>query len=234
MEFLYLLKHKQLSQWLIEFSALKDNLRSRAPTLFQKVRLGTCYLVGEIIMSIDTFRRAIGVFASRAEAEHALDTLSDSGFPMDRVSVIARDADRQDNIAGVNVQDDLDNKADEGAATGAVTGGVLGGGTGLLVGLGTLAIPGIGPVMLAGAAATALATTLAGGAIGAAAGSLVGALVGLGIPEDRAKVYGDRMASGGYLVMVDGNNAEISTAETILNSKGIQELGVYDTPRTPV
>jgi hypothetical protein len=185
-------------------------------------------------VNINSDRRSIGVFSTRVEAEHALNALSDSGFPMNRVSVIARDADRQNDIAGVNVQDDLDNKADEGAATGAVTGGVLGGGTGLLVGLGTLAIPGIGPVMLAGAAATALATTLAGGAIGAAAGSLVGALVGLGIPEDRAKVYGDRMAGGGYLVMVDGNDTEISKAQTILNSKGIQEFGIYDTPHDPV
>ncbi|BDI16740.1 hypothetical protein ANSO36C_25420 [Nostoc cf. commune SO-36] len=60
--------------------------------------------------------------------------------------------------------------------------------TGLLVGLGTLAIPGVGPVLAGGAVATALATTLAGGAIGAAAGGIVGALVGLGIPEDIARV----------------------------------------------
>jgi len=41
-----------------------------------------------------------------------------------------------------------------------VTGGAVGGLTGLLVGLGALAIPGVGPVMLAGATATALATAL--------------------------------------------------------------------------
>jgi hypothetical protein len=183
-------------------------------------------------MSINSSRHAIGVFENRTQAEHALDTLSDSGFPMHKVSVIARDIDRQDNIAGVDVRDDLDNKAEEGAATGAATGGVLGGGAGLLVGLGTLAIPGIGPVLLAGATATALATTLAGGAIGAAAGSVVGALVGLGIPEDRAKVYGKRMASGEYLVMVDGSDTEIANAQSIFNGKGVQEFGIYDNPHT--
>jgi hypothetical protein len=40
---------------------------------------------------------------------------------MDRVSVIARDADRQDDIAGADVRGEIrdrdDNKADEGAAT---------------------------------------------------------------------------------------------------------------------
>lgn len=175
-------------------------------------------------------RRAIGVFTTRVEAEHALNALSDSGFLMDKVSIIAEDADRQADIAGVNVQEDVGNKADEGAATGAVTGGVVGGGTGLLVGLGALAIPGVGPVLLAGAAATALATALTGGAIGAAAGSLAGALVGLGIPEERAQVYGDRMHSGGYLVIIDGTESEVLSAQTILSSKGIQDFGIYDAP----
>jgi hypothetical protein len=181
-------------------------------------------------MIVDQHRRAMGVFLTRAEAEHGLDALSDSGFPMGQVSVIARDSDRQDDIAGVDVQKNVGNKADEGAATGAVTGGVVGGGAGLLVGLGTLAIPGIGPILLAGAAATALATTLAGGAIGAAAGSIAGALIGLGIPEERAKVYSDHMSSGGYLVLIDGTDSEIARAEMLLQSKGIQEFGIYDTP----
>ncbi|WP_034937144.1 hypothetical protein [Gloeocapsa sp. PCC 73106] len=48
--------------------------------------------------------------------------------------------------------------------------------TGLLVGLGALAIPGVGPIMLAGAVATALATTAARGVSGVAAGSLLGGL----------------------------------------------------------
>ncbi|NJK46921.1 hypothetical protein HC931_00715 [Candidatus Gracilibacteria bacterium] len=183
-------------------------------------------------MSMERNRRAIGVFPSRREAELALHELKNSGFAMDRVSVIARDADKQADIANVEVEDRVDNKADEGAKTGAVTGGVLGGLTGLLVGLGALAIPGIGPIMLAGAEATALATTLAGGAIGAAAGGLVGALIGLGIPEDRARVYNDRVTRGDFLVIIYGTDAEIARAQTILHRYNIEEFGVYDAPAT--
>ena len=142
-------------------------------------------------MALGQHKRAVGVFPKRSDAELALRELRDSRFPMDRVSVITRDADRNDDIAGADVRKDVErtgNKADEGATTGALAGGLAGGLTGLLVGLGTLAIPGVGPIMLAGATATALATTLAGGAIGAVAGSLVGGLIGLGIPEERARV----------------------------------------------
>ncbi|MBD1829729.1 general stress protein [Microcoleus vaginatus GB1-A2] len=173
-------------------------------------------------------KRAVGVFSTRRETEHALGELRAAGFDMDRVSVIAKDSDSKGDIAGIDVQESADNKADEGATKGALTGGTLGGLTGLLVGLGLVAIPGIGPIMLAGASATAIATTLAGTALGAAAGSLIGALVGLGIPEEEAKAYNDRVASGDYLVLLDGSEAEVAKAETILSRGGIQHWNTYD------
>ncbi|MEG4440920.1 histidine kinase [Microcoleus sp. AT9_B5] len=173
-------------------------------------------------------KRAVGVFSTRRETEHALGELRTAGFDMNRVSVIAKDADSKGDIAGIDVHDSTDNKADEGATKGALTGGTLGGLTGLLVGLGLVAIPGIGPIMLAGASATAIATTLAGTALGAAAGSLIGALVGMGIPEEQAKVYNDRVARGDYLVLVDGSEAEVAKAETILSRGGIQHWNTYD------
>ncbi|WP_392535123.1 histidine kinase [Nostoc sp. C117] len=180
-------------------------------------------------MVVGVHKRAVGVFSNRRDVEHGLHELKNAGFDMNRVSVITQDGER-DDIAGAEVRDRVGDKSDEGATVGAVSGGALGGLTGLLVGLGTLAIPGIGPVMLAGAAATALATTLAGAGIGAVAGSLLGALIGLGIPEERARVYDDRVKRGQYLVIIDGTEAEVARAETILRQRGIEEFGIYDHP----
>lgn len=173
------------------------------------------------------YKRAAGLFYSRDEAEGAVRALKDAGYDMDRVSVIAKDADK---IGGHDTTQEVGNKADEGAATGAVTGGALGGITGLLVGLGALAIPGIGPILLAGAEATAIATTLAGAGIGAAAGGLIGALIGLGIPEEKAKIYNDRVKGGSFLVIVNGTAAEIARAESIMQTHGVEEFGIYDVP----
>lgn len=181
-------------------------------------------------MVVSEHKRAVGVFSHRRNAEQALQELKHSGFPMDRVSIVARDANSKDDIAGTPVVERVDDKADEGAKVGAVSGTALGGLAGLLVGLGTLAIPGIGPIMLAGATATALATTLTGAGIGAVAGSLIGALIGLGIPEERAKVYHERVQRGDYLVILDGTDAEIAQAEAILHQGGIEEFGVYNHP----
>jgi hypothetical protein len=94
-----------------------------------------------------------------------------------------------------------------------------------------VAIPGVGPIMLAGAVATTLATALAGGVIGATAGGVVGALVGLGIPEDRAKKYSDRIEHGDYLVIVEGSNDDVQRAQTILSHRGIEDWGIYDDNR---
>jgi hypothetical protein len=180
-------------------------------------------------MVVGLHKRAVGVFSTRRDVEEALHELKNAGFGMDRVSVITQDGER-DDIAGAEVRDRVGDKSDEGAKVGAATGGALGGLTGLLVGLGTLAIPGIGPIMLAGAAATTLATTLAGAGIGAAAGGLLGALIGLGVPEERAKVYDDRVKRGHYLVIIDGTDTEIASAEAILNRRGVEEFGIYDHP----
>ncbi len=174
-------------------------------------------------------RRAVGIFPDRPRTASALQALSDSGFAMSHVSVIAKDSERQNAIAGVKVKDEASNQADAGGTVGAVTGGVLGGVTGLLVGLGTLAIPGIGPAVLAGEAATVLAT-LVGGAAGAAAGGLVGALIGMGSPEHRAKHYQDRVSQGDYLVMLKDTEPEIARAERTLKAAGIQDWGVYQAP----
>ena len=74
-------------------------------------------------------------------------------------------------------------KAPEGASAGAGTGAVLGGGLGWLVGIGALAIPGLGPFVSAGP----IVAAIAGAGVGGAVGGITGALIGMGIPEYEAK-----------------------------------------------
>jgi hypothetical protein len=179
---------------------------------------------------MNTYKRSIGLFYSQDEAEAALRALKKGHFDMNRVNVIAKNANQVTDSENVDVGYNEGNNAAEGAGAGATSGAVLGGIGGLLLGLGTLAIPGVGPIIVAGEAATTIATTLAGAGIGAAAGGIVGGLVGLGIPEEKAKIYSDRVSSGSYLVMVNGSDDDIRRAEEILHNNGIEEYGVYDAP----
>ncbi len=172
--------------------------------------------------------RVAGTFISQVELERALFHLRETGFDMNKVSLLAKDEVHQpETIAGVEVSDKVGNQSGEGASTGAVTGGLAGGLTGLLVGIGALAIPGIGPVMTAGAIGTAIASAVSGGAIGAAAGGLTGALVGMGIPEERSSDYGNVIDNGGYLVFVDGRDEEVQQAGKILQDRGMQHYSYY-------
>jgi hypothetical protein len=183
-------------------------------------------------MGVTHEKRAFGVFSNRQKAEQALNELKASGFSMEQVSIIAKDADQGEQISGAEVSDRIANK-NVGGATGIVkevaTDSALGG---VLVGLGSLAIPGIGPVIAAGSLATALVATAASTGIEAAAiGGVVRALADLGIPEEEARVYSDHLYGGHYLVIVDGTEDHISAAEEIFTKQGIQDWGVYNPPQ---
>src|SRR5438105_5947634 len=118
--------------------------------------------------------------------------------------------------------------AGSGAATGAVAGGLLGGLGGWLVGIGALAIPGVGPFIAAGAFATALG----GAAIGAGVGAIAGALVGMGVPKEEAEYYEGEVKSGRTLVTVraDGRYDE---AQRILRQHGAYDIESRDASATP-
>jgi hypothetical protein len=184
-------------------------------------------------------QRAIGTFTSYELAENALRELKQTGFLMHQVSLIGKDINRHAESTGVHTNstmtgiDEINAEIkDGGAATqkGAAAGSALGGVTGLLVGLGAIAIPGVGPIMLAGAAATAIATAVSGTAIGAAAGSLAGRLTGMGFSADRAQTYSDHVSEGRYLVMIEGTETDITRAETVFTNHPIHEWHVYDLP----
>jgi hypothetical protein len=188
-------------------------------------------------------QRAVGTFSDYETTEIALRELKMTGFLMDRVSIVGHDVNSHTEVTGANTSNrlanvgDLDshhNQSNETAQDGAIAGGSIGSFAGLLVGLGILAIPGVGPVMLAGATATMIATAISGGVIGAFAGGLAGGLIGLGIPEDRAHLYSDRVAKGEYLVMVEGSDSDINLAESIFSKHHIHEWYIYDLPSESV
>jgi hypothetical protein len=137
---------------------------------------------------------AVAVFDERDDAEDAINALQDAGFRGEEIGLVARDREQANAMA-----ESTGTKAGEGAVTGAVAGGVLGGLGGFLVGVGSLAIPVLGPVIAAGAFATALT----GAAVGAGVGALAGALIGMGIPENEASWYEERVKGGAWLVSVN-------------------------------
>lgn len=176
-------------------------------------------------MALGRTQRAVGIFSNRKDAEQALFELRDAGFDMNKVSVVVKNADTNEQIHGAEVRDRKEEQVKGGTEAGATAGALTGGIIGLVGGLSLLAIPGVGPVAEAG---VVLANTLLGGAIGAVGGALVGALISSGVPEDRAKYYDQRVSAGDYLVIVEGAAEDILKAESILDKRGVLDWGIYD------
>jgi uncharacterized membrane protein len=158
-------------------------------------------------------KTVVGLFENYTDADRAVSELNSRGFTRNEISVAARDSAMRDRVVGTAGEE---RAVAESAGAGAVGGAVVGGLGGLLVGLGALAIPGVGPVIAAGTLATALGSTAAGAGIGAAAGGLIGALVGLGIPEDDAHFYAEGVKRGGVLVTVQASDDRATEALNIM------------------
>jgi hypothetical protein len=157
-----------------------------------------------------------GIYSTIPGAEDAVDALRSAGFRSADISVLM-----QDNVGTKDFAHQKGTKAPEGAVAGAGTGAIIGGTLGLLAGIGSLAIPGIGPFIAAGPIMGALSGIGAGGLVG----GIAGALIGLGIPEYEAKRYEGRIKTGGILLSVHCDSSDwISKAKRILNETGAEDV----------
>jgi hypothetical protein len=159
---------------------------------------------------------AFGIYRDTVAVGGGLEALRSAGFRSTDISVLM-----PENVGTKDFVHKKDTKAPEGATTGAASGAVIGGALGWLVGIGALAIPGLGPFIAAGPIMGMLAGAGAGGAVG----GIAGALIGMGIPEYEAKRYEGRVKSGGILLSVHCDSSEwVKRAKTILEQTGAEEI----------
>lgn len=153
------------------------------------------------------------VFDNRMEAERAMTDLRAAGVPDSAISVVAHEQHRGDHD-----DDDDGDKTRTGLGVGV--------GAGALLGLGALAIPGIGPIIAGGALAQALgvgaAAVATGAAVGGAAGGIAGALSEHGVSDEDSNYYEERINNGGIFVSVDTSRSSTTPgmARDILYNAG--------------
>src|SRR5271169_1153925 len=161
-------------------------------------------------------KAVFGIAKTQSQAIAIAEQLKMAGFSVDDISVLLPDKQGTKDFAH-----EQHTKAPEGAATGGASGAVLGGALGWMVGIGALAIPGLGVFIAAGP----IMAALAGAAGGAAAGGLTGALIGMGIPEYEAKRYEGKVKDGNILLSIhteDGKQRD--RAKKILENGGAVDI----------
>ena len=157
-----------------------------------------------------------GIYPDQTTVSEAVDALKRAGFRNTDISVLF-----PENMGSKDFGHEKHTKAPEGAVAGASSGAILGGALGWLVGIGALAIPGIGPFVAAGP----ILAMLSGIGVGGTVGGFTGALIGVGIPEYEAKRYEGRIRNGGILLSVHCDNSDwAKRAKEVLEHTGAGDV----------
>ena len=156
-----------------------------------------------------TEHSVVGIYDTMAQAEEAVHTLDQAGFPVKHISIVTQSLASDKTIHGyITPGDDL---TPRGAAIGAAF----------------LWVPGFGPLLVVGRLATLLLTGVEGALLGAATGSLLGALANWGIAEEHILDYEKQVREGKHLVIVYGTAEEVDKAQAILQETEAGALHVH-------
>jgi hypothetical protein len=153
------------------------------------------------------------VLALLDNAEHTetvVHTLLEAGFADKDISIVMRDWSEE--------QEPGESRASL-MATGAIVGAAAGAAPGLLATLASFLVPGLGWVQVVGPLIAVLGATpgvLFGAGVGAIGDSL--------IPEEKSRLYQERLEQGHVLLAVHTHQKEVSRAESILSQHGAQEI----------
>ena len=136
----------------------------------------------------------IGVYENEQQAAEVVEDLKEKGYTTEEISVIAKNKKELSEIT-----QEVKPSTKDGAIAGAATGGAIGL-AGVIAGLSTVLIPGIGAVLAAGP----IITTIGGAILGASsgAGGLKHALMEIGVPDDEAERYSNDAQYGKILVFL--------------------------------
>lgn len=173
-------------------------------------------------------KTVVAIFNNLSSAENAARQIKDQGLRTQDISIISKQGEQADSNTGFtntsttatatstsnSVMATNDNISD-----GVVTGGVLGGLAGLLVGAGSMMIPGLGIIAAAG--------PITGLISGALTGGIVGGLVDLGIPEDKSKTYETDVKAGKILFSMKSDDNNVSKITSILRNNGAVSVDSY-------
>lgn len=152
---------------------------------------------------------AVATYETHEEAEEAVRDLQQAGFDMQKLSIIGKDYQLEEDVIGYYTVGD---RMKSWGKAGAFWGGLWG----LLTGSALFIIPGIGPILAAVPIVGWIVGVVEGMAIGGGLSALGAALFSIGIPENSIIEYETDIRAGKFVVIAHGTLEEVSKIEGTL------------------
>jgi uncharacterized membrane protein len=173
---------------------------------------------GELAMS--ETNAVVAIYDSHSQAEEAVKELQRSGFDMKKLSIVGKDYHTDEQVVGYYNTGD---RMKYWGKLGAFWGGLWG----MLFGAAFFAIPGVGPVLVAGPLVAWIVGVLEGAVVVGGLGAIGAGLYSIGIPKDSVVKYETAIKSDKFLVLAHGTADEVAKAKDILQTTHPVEVALH-------
>ena len=162
----------------------------------------------------------VAVYNNHAEAEDAVEQLQRAGFDMKKLSIVGKDYHTEEHVVGYY------NAGDRMKYWGKV-GAFWGGLWGLLFGAAFFAVPGIGPVLVAGPLVAWIIGALEGAVVVGGLSAVGAGLYSIGIPKDSVLHYEAALKADKFLLIAHGAADEVAKAKELIQGTSPVEANVH-------
>ncbi len=162
----------------------------------------------------------VAIFESHAQAEEAVKGLQKAGLDMKKLSIVGRDYHTDESVVGYyNAGDRMRYWGKQGAFWGGIWG--------MLFGAAFFAIPGIGPVVVAGPLVAWIVSALESAAVVGGLSVLGAGLFSIGIPKDSVLKYEVALKADKFLLVAHGTADEVQRARDIIAASHPLQLELH-------
>jgi len=151
----------------------------------------------------------VAVYDTHVQAEAAIKELQEAGVDMKSLSIAGKDTHADEHVVGYY------NAGDRMKYWGKI-GAFWGGFWGLLFGSAMFAIPGLGPILVAGPLVAWIVAGLEGAAVVGGVSAVGAGLFSIGVPKDSVIKYDAALKTDKFLIVVHGTHESFETAKHII------------------
>jgi len=158
---------------------------------------------------MSTMNSVVAIYKTHPQAEAAIRELQEAGVDMKSLSIAGKDTHTDEHVVGYyNVGDRMKRWGKMGA--------FWGGFWGLLFGAGIFAIPGIGPILVAGPLVAWIVAGLEGAAVVGGVSAIGAGLFSIGVPKDSIIQYEVALKTDKFVLVVHGTPEAVNHAKEII------------------